>query len=74
MNINESIKKANIKLKKVKNEETGQGAAEYILLFGGVIVIAIAALLIYKSYFANSQTSLNASKDVNDVRNAMNAS
>ncbi|MGB9937564.1 MAG: class III signal peptide-containing protein, partial [Methanobacterium sp.] len=27
-------------------DEGGQGAAEYILLFGGVIVIAIAALLI----------------------------
>ena len=26
-------------------DESGQGAAEYILLFGGVIVIAIAALL-----------------------------
>ena len=25
-------------------DEAGQGAAEYILLFGGVIVIAIAAL------------------------------
>ncbi len=31
----------------------GQGAAEYILLFGGVIVIAIAALVIYNSYFTN---------------------
>ena len=26
-------------------DESGQGAAEYILLFGGVIVIAIAALI-----------------------------
>ena len=34
-------------------DEGGQGAAEYILLFGGVIVIAIAALLIYKNYFSN---------------------
>ena len=32
-------------------DEGGQGAAEYILLFGGVIVIAIAALIIYKRYF-----------------------
>ncbi len=29
-------------------DEGGQGAAEYILLFGGVIVIAVAALVIYK--------------------------
>ena len=39
-------------------DEGGQGAAEYILLFGGVIVIAIAALLIYRQYFQN--TSLNS--------------
>ena len=35
-------------------DEGGQGAAEYILLFGGVIVIAIAALLIYRAYFTNN--------------------
>ena len=35
-------------------DEAGQGAAEYILLFGGVIVIAIAALVIYRTYFANT--------------------
>lgn len=73
MNIIENVKKANNELKKLKNENTGQSAAEYILLFGGVIIIAIAALLIYRSYFANSQTSLNASSDVNEVRNAINA-
>ncbi|KZX10366.1 class III signal peptide-containing protein [Methanobrevibacter curvatus] len=61
-------------LSKIKNEENGQGAAEYILLFGGVIVIAIAALLIYRSYFASGSTNLNASTDVNDVRMAMNTS
>ena len=27
------------------NDEMGQGAAEYILLFGGVIVVAVAALI-----------------------------
>ncbi|QUH23886.1 class III signal peptide-containing protein [Methanobacterium alkalithermotolerans] len=35
-------------------DENGQGAAEYILLFGGVIVIAIAALIIYQNYFSGS--------------------
>ena len=48
-------------------DEGGQGAAEYILLFGGVIVIAIAALLIYRAYFS-SNSSLNAAKDVSSVR------
>jgi hypothetical protein len=48
------------------NDEGGQGAAEYILLFGGVIVIAIAALLIYRSYFQN--TNLNAATYINTTR------
>ncbi|AUB60110.1 class III signal peptide-containing protein [Methanobacterium subterraneum] len=48
-------------------DEGGQGAAEYILLFGGVIVIAIAALLIYRAYFSGT-SGLNASQDVNTIR------
>lgn len=50
-------------------DEKGQGAAEYILLFGGVIVIAIAALLIYQAYFQN--TDLNSAEDIETVRNTM---
>ena len=53
-------------------DEGGQGAAEYILLFGGVIVIAIAALLIYRAYFSGT-SGLNASKDVNTVRGSIPA-
>lgn len=51
-------------------DEGGQGAAEYILLFGGVIVIAIAALLIYNAYFQN--TKLNSAEDINTVRSSVN--
>jgi hypothetical protein len=51
-------------------DEGGQGAAEYILLFGGVIVIAIAALLIYRAYFSNN-SALNAAQDVNSVRGSV---
>jgi Flp pilus assembly pilin Flp len=47
-------------------DEGGQGAAEYILLFGGVIVIAIAALLIYRQYFQG--TNLNSANDISNVR------
>ena len=50
-------------------DEGGQGAAEYILLFGGVIVIAIAALLIYEAYFENS--TLNSGEDINTVRSSV---
>lgn len=49
-------------------DESGQGAAEYILLFGGVIVVAIAALYLYYSYI-NGVSPLNAGNDINIVRN-----
>ena len=41
----------------IMKDEGGQGAAEYILLFGGVIVIAVAALLIYRAYFTKQCSS-----------------
>jgi len=47
-------------------DESGQGAAEYILLFGGVIVMAIAALIIYKSYFTGP--GINSSDDLLNTR------
>lgn len=56
-------------IKNIKKENSRQGAAEYILLFGGVIVIAIAALLIYKAYFENNASNLNASQDIESIRN-----
>ena len=71
-NVNKGLNKVKKEIKSVKKDDSGQGAAEYIMLFGGVIAIAILALLIYSSYFSSGQTSLNASNDVNEVRNAMN--
>lgn len=53
------------------NENSGQGAAEYILLFGGVIVIALLALTIYRSYMDTSDRSLKAKDDIIDVRNTI---
>lgn len=50
-------------------DEKGQGAAEYILLFGGVIVIAVAALIIYQQYFSN--TNLDSEQDISDVRGSV---
>lgn len=59
------------KMKKLISENSGQGAAEYILLFGGVIVIALLALTIYRSYMETSDTSLKAKDDIIDVRNTI---
>ena len=52
-------------------DEMGQGAAEYILLFGAIIVIAIAALIIYRDYLFTTNP-LNAAGDVNTVRGSTN--
>ena len=54
----------------ILKDESGQGAAEYILLFGGVIVIAVASLLIYNAYL-NGQTCLNESTDIKKVRSSV---
>ena len=50
---------------------SGQGAAEYILLFGGIIVIAIAALWIYRSYFNPGTSQYKASEDLLKVRGSI---
>lgn len=54
-------------------DERGQGAAEYILLFGGVIVMAIAALLIYQAYFETG-SGINSEADLSSVRASVNQS
>lgn len=51
-------------------DESGQGAAEYILLFGGVIVIAIAALLIYRQYIDNA-LPINSAADAQNARGSV---
>ena len=69
---NGQLKKKTLKtVKEISKDNSGQGAAEYILLFGGVIVIALAGLLIYRSYFSNTASGLNATEDINSIRNNM---
>jgi uncharacterized protein (UPF0333 family) len=55
---------------KIMKDEGGQGAAEYILLFGGVIVIAVAALFIYRAYFGNNAAA-SACNDISKVRTSV---
>lgn len=66
LNLSEKLKKD---IKVIEKDNSGQGAAEYILLFGGVIVIALAGLLIYRSYFSNNASGLNATQDISSIRN-----
>lgn len=53
---------------KILKDESGQGAAEYTLLFGGVIVLAIAALYVYYVYIGETVPNISASGDINTVR------
>ncbi len=53
------------------NDISGQGAAEYILLFGGIIVVAIAALAIYRAYFNPGTSQFKASEDLLKVRGSV---
>ena len=71
--INTKINEIKENLNKLNHDQSGQGAAEYILLFGGVIVIAIAAILIYSSYFGDKTSDLNASQDINTIRDNLSA-
>lgn len=51
---------------RVLKEEEGQGSAELILIFGGIIVIAVIAALYYKNYLAGLGNEIN-NTDVNNV-------
>lgn len=48
-------------------DEKGQGAAEYVLLFGGVIVIVVAAFLIIQQWFTGGIGS-NASSASQELK------
>lgn len=52
-------------------DENGQGAAEYILLFGGMIVVAVAGLWIYRNYFNPGVNPFRASSDLSSVRTSV---
>lgn len=52
------------------NDERGQGAAEYLLLFGGVIVIAVVGLWVYRQYLM-SANPFNSTADLQKVRSSV---
>ena len=58
-----------LKMQIIKDNK-GQGSAELILIFGGIIVIAIAAAFYYKNYLAGMGNSIN-NTDVKNVTNSL---
>jgi len=56
---------------KILKEENAQGAAEMILLFGGIIVIVLIGLFLYKNYLMDFTSEIN-STEVNNFNNKVN--
>ena len=52
-------------------ENSGQAAAELILIFGGIIVIVIIGLIFYKNYI-NDLSGEIQKNELNDFNNQLN--
>lgn len=46
-------------------EDSAQAAAELILIFGGIIIIVLVALVFYKNYLKNMSKEINTTELVN---------
>ena len=55
----------------ILGEERAQSAAELILIFGGIIVIAIIAAIYYQNYLTKLGQDINKS-DVQNINNSLN--
>jgi hypothetical protein len=55
----------------ILKEDKGQGSAELILIFGGIIVIASVAAIFYRNYLARLGNEINKT-DVQNVTNSLN--
>jgi uncharacterized protein (UPF0333 family) len=53
------------------NEEAAQTSAELVLLFGGIIVIAIVAAIFYKNYLNGLGNNITTT-DLQTVNNSIN--
>lgn len=56
----------------IVNDETAQGSAELILLFGGIIVIALVALIAYKNYESGLGKEINGTQLNNTTNTILN--
>ncbi|BAZ99009.1 MULTISPECIES: class III signal peptide-containing protein [Methanothermobacter] len=50
-------------------DESGQGSAELILVFGGIIVIVTVAVVWYRNYVRGSEAAMKS--DVQNVTNSI---
>lgn len=53
-------------------DNKGQASAEFILLFGGIIVVVLLAIHMYNNYLSDLSGEIQ-SKEVNQFNNQLNA-
>lgn len=51
-------------------DESGQTSAEFILLFGGIMVVVLLAIYMYNNYMSDLSGEI-ASKEVNEFNNEL---
>ena len=52
-------------------DNKGQASAEFILLFGGIIVVVLLAIYMYNNYIADLSGEI-ASREVNEFNSQLN--
>ena len=52
-------------------DNNGQASAEFILLFGGIIVVVLLAIYMYNNYMVDLSGEIS-SKEVNEFNNELN--
>lgn len=51
-------------------DDSGQTSAEFILLFGGIMVVVLLAIYMYKSYMSDLSGEIS-SREVNEFNNQL---
>lgn len=51
----------------IVKDEAAQSSAEYVLILGGIIVIVLVAIIVYKNYVSGVGSSLNGGSEMNSV-------
>ncbi len=57
-----------LKMQLIKDNK-GQGSAELILIFGGIIVVAIIAAIFYRNYLSGLGSNISKPTDMQNINN-----
>lgn len=52
-------------------DEAAQSSAEYLLIFGGIIVIVLIAIIVYRNYTAGLGKELVNGSEIHTVENSL---